>query len=278
MNDERFRVMLKQALSPVYQADTETDQAILGKIALMENAPREPRIMQKGTNRMLKLAGIILLFALVCTGTVYAGSRRYNKITITDHAISVGETTNTTPDDLRKADYAVGETLVERKEGTQDDQWSRKDVNTLEELVTTYYFYDDYEKALSDTGLSSVFGEPLESFGNVQYAVSERDGEAVDYWLLAGFKYHNGQVRLFEFTNQDVQEGASEEGAFGLSMILDETENVRNYTAKTGREYTLVDGEGKTYVCLSYDRTAITLIFEDLTEEEISQLLDMVVW
>lgn len=266
MENTEMEALLKQVLKPVYQADVETDQAIINQAKLI----RKPM-----KYRVFKMAALILIFVVLGAGTAYAGRRIHNQIFVTDHAISVGKPTNTTWEDIERAESHASATRLSLEDGSPGDQWLRKEVNVLEDLMNTCYFYEDYETALCDTGLANIFSGTLETSGEVQYAVGERNGKIVSLWLIAGFRFENGSVRLSEYMDKNESRNLSEGNGFHHSLILNETEKIRNYISKTGREYTLVDSGGTTYVMVSYENTAITLSFKELTEEEIHQVLDM---
>jgi hypothetical protein len=69
---------------------------------------------------------------------------------------------------------------------------------------------------------------------------------------------------------------------------MNKTDNERNYTSKSGIEFTLVDDiEAKvnggtedgisTYVMISYGDVSGFMIFEEMTDDEIHEILDKVV-
>ena len=266
MENTEMEALLKLALTPVFQADVETDQAIIDG----SKSIRKPM-----KYKVFKVAALILIFVVLGAGTVYAGRRIFNQIIVTDHAISVGKPTNTTREDIENAESHAGETRLSMEDAAPGDKWLRKEVKDLEGLINTYYFYEDYETALCDIGLANIFSGMLEKAGEVQYVVGERDGKTVSLWLLANFRFENGWVRLFEYMDKKENENLSEGNGFRHSLILDETENIRQYISNTGREYTLVDSNGTSYVMISYENIAITLSFTELKEEGIRQVLDM---
>lgn len=223
-----------------------------------------------------KVAVLILLIVVIGAGSVYAGSRIFNKITVTEKEITVGEPLGLTLEDFDGED-AESATKVSHEKGGPDDKWMEKDVEYLEPFTITTYSYRNYETALEEVHFDNVFEEVPERIYSVQYRIHDRDGVEVDYRLSVGFDYHNGSVWLSEFEDVDPWRDGQTAESLHFSIITSGFSNERTYVSKRGTEYSLADTEYDTIAILSMDRMVIDLSFRNLSEEEIYQILDMLV-
>lgn len=293
MENERFETFLKWSLNPDRQVSMEKVRDILERSSETEvrqskregengerrgSRDREGKREHKFTWSIPKAAALALALLAIGAGTVYAGSRIFNKVTVLEHEISVGEPLNLSWEDLRdSAEPDVGQ-IISHEEGGPNDRWMEKEVVVFEASLSTDYKYVSYDKAMGDVIFANLFREPLESSDNAGYHVREFDGDTI-YRLNATFRYQNGSVDLNEFLKIGKAEGKSSSEDMFLSAIFtfEPLKNTRTYVSKAGTEFTLADLSYKTYAIVSVDQHVITLSFKNLTEEEIHQVLDLIV-
>ena len=280
MENKKFEALLKWSLAPGCQVKRETVQELLGK---MQNR-KEKRGMEELSVKHLalgwslpKVAVLIVLIVVIGAGSVYAGNRIFNKISVTEHAIFVGEPYDIEMDDSPSSEDAVTAKKVSHEKGGPDDKWMEKSVESLEPFTTTTYSYRDYETALEEVHFANVFEGALETISSVKYRIEDRDGVDVNYMLDVSFRYQRGSVWLHEFEDVDPwRDGLPAEG-FRYSIASGDIKNERTYVSKRGTEYTLADSEAGTFAIISMDRLVIELNFDNLSEEEIHQVLDMLI-
>lgn len=294
MEKERFETLLKWSLNPECQVSLEKVRDILMRTSETEfgqnkkevenKERREIRDREAGRKHKVKwsipkAAALALALLAIGAGTVYAGSRIFNKVTVLEHEISVGEPLNLSWEDLcDSAEPDVGQ-IISHEEGGPNDRWMEKEVVAFEASLSTDYKYISYDKAMGDVIFTNLFSEPLESSGNAGYNVREFDGATI-YRLNATFRYQKGSVDLSESLKIGKAEGnsASEDAHLSSIITSEPLKNTRTYISKAGTEFTLADLSYATYAVVSIDQHVITLSFRNLTEEEIHQVLDMVVY
>ena len=292
MENERFETLLKWSLNPECQVSLEKVRSMLKRTGETEfgqskkdgenGGRRELGPGRKGEHNFTwsvpKVATLVLALLAIGTGTVYAGSRIFNKVTVLEHEISVGEPLKLSWEDLDSGERDVGQ-IISHEEGGPKDLWMEKEVVAYESSLNTTYNYVSYDRAMGDVIFANLFSEPMESSGNARYNITEFEG-GTRYGLNATFRYQKGSVYLHESLKIGKAEGDSRsEDAFQSSIITAEPlKNTRTYTSEAGTEFTLADLSYGTYAIVSVDQHVISLSFRNLTEEEIHQVLDMVVF
>lgn len=229
-----------------------------------------------------KIAVAVLIFALVCPVGVYAANFIIRQVSVTEHAISVGNTEYVDDKALVGAATSTEEVKTENvshEEGNANVKWLTKDVEKINDEVTnTYYAYDDYKAAVADSKLPNWLSKDYELNGTVTYVYTKTDAFE-EHDLGACFNYGEGG---FDYNISSMTGNVDEDAAY--SLYLRNTENQRKYTANTGAEYTLVDEKVKedgtevvtTYVVVSSGKYTGYLAFHSLTEDEIHQILDTI--
>lgn len=265
---DNMDILLEKALTPDMEPGTELNNKIL-------NGSKE-RKKHMGY-KLAKVAAVLLGVALASPLAIYAAEVFKNKVTVTDHAVSVGN-----PDYI--IDEAIAEPLedipvekVDHVEGDDTVNWLYKDVEKHNEVnIVTSYTYETYEQALADANMANWFSKSYELNGYAYYSILEF-GENIEYSIDAEFKYNQG---VFSITNSRMTGNVADDMAYSIG--LSNTGNIRNYTSPSGMEFTLVDEttedeDGKvvkTYVIISYDDYNGFIEFVNLSEEEIHQILD----
>lgn len=227
----------------------------------------------------IKAAAVIIIVFLLGGAGVYAANHFLKKPEVYDHGISVGN------QDYVKDEHFTQETPeTETKEtghteGGPDDIWTSKDETVVGgKYHNASYVYPDYESVVSDTKFSDIFDGSIGKTSSAIYSTVEEEGgeykeEAIDIFFDRG----EGVV----FLHQDMSEGVAEDAAYSVELP-NGTSNSRDYTSKNGLEFTLVDeaksddDSVRTYVMLSYDDVSGFMSFDNMTEDEIHECLDMI--
>lgn len=245
MSEDKFDAMMKEAMAPSFVPSEELNKRI------MNAAPKKKAKVTSFIPRVAAIAAAVLLVGSI---GVYAGSRLYRKVTVTDHAITVGNT-----------DYLDDEALASAVQDTSS-------IGVDESCDTVITEYDSYAEAKEATGLGFDFCEEYDQIGKVSYTVtSGTDYKFMD--LTGTFRYSRGK---FNFSYSTQEGNIAEDMAY--SVYLENTTNERDYTLDNGNTFTLVDEVKEdvttTYVMISYDDVYGYLRFYDLTDDEIIHVLN----
>ncbi len=241
MNDHNMDNMLKEALRPDFVPSEELNRKIL------EGNAGKKKAKVSILPRVIAIAAGVLIVSSV---GVYAGSRIYKKVHVTDHAISVGNT-----------DYIIDEAIA-----TMDDNEPASSI-----YHTDAKSYETYEEACEKSGLGYKINCDYET--DYVYENLTTGPDVTFHNIYAVLKYEGGTVNV----SYEIAEGnIAEDAAF--SVYMSNTNNEREYITPTGNEFTLVDeitdGKTKTFVMASFDNVTGYLTFENLEEEQIHEFLD----
>ena len=301
MEDRELDMMLTKALKPSYSPDNALNKALVEKLRSKDSDGHSGGNGTDGGNTSTKRRGgvhftglvkaAVIAFAILSVGTVgvYAAGFLLKKTEVYDHGISVGNQEYVDDKDFTEPWEEVPETRDETVQGGTNDKWDKKEVViTGGAYKNTYYYYPDYNSAIEDTRIDSLFTELVGEAESVCYVETEEIADESDtkiryasYELdclfdLNGKKFSTAQIK---------SEGVADDAAFLIP--INKTTNERTYTSGLGIEFTLVDdAEGtvnggsesglRTYVLISYDDENNYIVFENMTDEEIHQVLDAV--
>lgn len=295
MNDKEFDIVLKNVLKPDILPGDELNQMLLDRVhgsTHTENKSSDTRKKSRNTvNYLLRAAAIALVVSCIGGIGVYAANYILKKTTVYEHGISVGNQEYNNDEALTEP----AEEVTEIKEGTfkggPDDKWVTKNV-----LITggayrnTYYDYSDYETAVDDIDFNSLFSESIGKAVSICYVETEEiedKSKGKDYIYYKSFELDstfdcNGKT---VFVSQSKAEGIAENAAY--SVIMNKTSNERSYTSKSGIEFTLVDDiEAKvggtesgvsTFVMIAYGKYVNYIRFDNMTDDEIHDIMDKVI-
>ncbi len=135
--------------------------------------------------------------------------------------------------------------------------------------------YKTYDAAVKDVGFADVFKERYD--GSVVYREYEHlDQEApTDRMIEGAFSYGNGRFELKQRAETDADQNEH-------VLIVGQTSNEREYVTNSGIRFclsdTTQDGKIKTTTMMTGKQYYLILSFTDLTEEEIHQILETVVY
>ena len=308
MENKELDIMLSKALKPSYAPSDALNKALIeklrnkgnggntgggsedGNVVEFANKKTTKKNSGKTVHFLIRAAITMLILTSVGAVGVYAANYFLKKTTVYDHGISVGNQEYTKDEDLAEPWEPVPETKEGTFEGGPDDKWEKKEVVLTNGVYrNSYYYYPDYESAIEDTMIDNLFSEPIGEATSICFVETvELSGDEIkengykEYELDSWFSCNGKAV----FLSQAKQEGVEEDAAY--SVIMNKTDNERNYTSKSGIEFTLVDDiEAKvnggtedgisTYVMISYGDVSGFMIFEEMQDDEIHEILDKVV-
>ena len=241
--DTNFDNMMHEALAPDFTPSDELNNKILSA------KPTKKMATVSVIPKVIAAAAAVLVIGSL---SVYAGTRIYRKVFVTDHAISVGNT-----------DYVIDEAIASM------------DINEPQSpgYSTVSQEFDSYEEAMEATGLGYHFRVKFELKDKVYTSVTT--GPDVVYNdLSTTFLYNEGEIDVCYTTAEG---NIAEDAAY--SVRLENTNNPRDYVTPYGAEFSLVDeivdGRTKTYVLVSYDDVNGYLAFYNLSDDEIHEVLDL---
>jgi len=270
--------VLSAALRPTFSPSPELNRQLLSGEAKSDGSRQKAAL--KKMYLLPKVAAIVL--AVLCVGGagVYAATKLLTP-TVTEHAVSVGNTEYVDDEAIAKPEESVTTKQISSEQGTADTSWTSRTVSEVNGYVSTVCTYDSYEKALKDAGLGVKFSKEYEpsSSDSIVYNITGGNGyKSVD--ISGGFNYQEGSFTAVQSKNL---EGVVGDAAY--SIQLKNTANERDYSTKDGVTYHLVDetisgeegNEVNTYVMLATDAYEGYIRFQGLTEEQIHEVLDTVV-
>lgn len=137
-------------------------------------------------------------------------------------------------------------------------------------------YYDDYNKMCEENGLDKVFDELPGEVDKLQCQIFDPRsvGEESDI-LIFGAKLPESKGKyhaVIEYSHMS-----------GVSYNIDNTQNERQYTNAHGITFTIVDertglGYTNAHVCFACDRLCGHITFENMTDDEIHEVLDHVIF
>lgn len=267
--------LLKKAFPADMEASAELNADILAK------AGKTHKKTKKAGFTLAGAAAIILVVLCVTPVGVYATNLIIEKVFVTEHTISVGNPEYVVDEDIYNHSEEVEVSDLGYEEGDESVNWLTKRVNVVNGYATnTYYTYADYATALLDAKLDNWFNKTYENAESVTYVITETS-DTVTYDVTVWYPYGDG---TFHFSESIMTGNVAEDMAYSLS--LRNTGNKREYISPiSGIEFSLVDeitedeeGERvRTYVVIAYGKYHGYICFEDLTEDEIHEILDTVV-
>lgn len=272
---DNMDILLKKALEPTIEPAQELNNKVLESIQQRDTKEAKGK-------RAVRLSRVAVAMIAVCCLTplgVYAANKVMKKASVTEHSISVGNPDYIDDAAIASSEEPVKTETVSHEEGNESVKWLTKDVEKVNDYATnTYYAYKDYETAVKDAGLDTWFDKNYENEGNVTYAVTETE-DFVNKSINVEFIYGEGR---FSISEQIMTGNVAEDAA--TSIQLQNTNNRRDYTSKSGQVFTLVDqiaNDGTedtttTFVIIAYDSYYGYISFNNLKEEDIHNILDTV--
>ncbi len=267
--------LLKKAFPANMEASADLNADILAK------AGQSRKKTKKAGFALAGAAAIILAVLCVTPVGVYATNLIIEKVFVTEHTISVGNPEYVVDEDIYNHSEEVEVSDLGYEEGDESVNWLTKRVNVVNGYATnTYYTYADYATALLDAKLDNWFNKTYENAESVTYVITETS-DTVTYDVTVWYPYGDG---TFHFSESIMTGNVAEDMAYSLS--LRNTGNKRDYISPISDiEFTLVDEitededseRVRTYVVIAYDEYHGYICFEDLTEDEIHEILDTVV-
>ena len=299
---DKMDILLKSAYSEKIEPGKELNDELIERLmGSVNNKKIVPFSKKRAMNAFAKAAVIAICAMSIGTIGVYAGSKAIKKMitkntSVQEHGMVITNATeenesnvpvidldkeykdyNDTKDDYNYMDDFCGE-----KTGGVNDNWkTRKLFSPNVNYMNVQYAYDDYSKALEDSGFSKLFSKDYEvgDDGIVYTDTFCKDDEnEVDRSLDAFFKYKKGKFSVIESYHNNVAPEVSN------SVITNSIENARKYTNKNGVEFALADdinSEGQKYTLTMFmsknNMYSGILDFIGLSDEEIHEILDTIV-
>ena len=231
-----------------------------------------------------KIAAGVLAFLAVGAITVYAAGKIFTKPEIGQHEIVIRnldyEELNTPRYDWRKI---TDDPVTEEVEGGDSDKWFLKQTTYYENYKLISYVYDDYDKAMSECTLDRWFETHPGKLRTFSWRTEIDDSGTIrSHDVTAVVDYEDTKYVYSEcyFSNK-------EDGYGSLGVEVNDPYNERTYTNKNGTEFVIVDDKeywGDTYmgvwsyVMFSYDNYFGIFTFENMTDEQIHEVLDALVF
>ena len=285
--------LIKESLMPMYEPDNKLNQSILCSVK---------RRRKNNMIRMKKIpfaAAVAVCVLCIGSGTVYAAVQLLRGTTAFEYGIS----TNTNTDEKSDAMFDstnVGDVkdsqteILLEQEGDSKTAWLSKEVQQVTEYVKesddtvnwteksylvdkTIYTFADYNTAVKEAGMDKWFLQEFQLMENVTYAESVCEEEGMNIReISAVFEYGKGHFELSE--SKDLNLGEEDLGAYML--ITNEITDSQKYMSALGYEFTIgedvIDGVNRFSVAISYENYTGSLVFYNMTEDEMYQVLDEV--
>lgn len=273
--------LLQKALTPDMEPTAELNDRILNATITKKK--------KKSYSMITKVAAVALSIALATPVVAFAAEKINDYIKmrdayITDDSISMGNPDYMVPEDTSTTEDEVVSTNLGRVEGTENDKWLyMEEVQLSNSIKNTFYYYDDYQKAIEDSGLDKWFNAEFEVCyegyygGDVRYCIVDWD-DYHSYEVQGTLKYNDGYFHV----NESRAEGNVAED-YAYTVPISNRDNVREYVNKAGVGFALVDSsrtmsDGEelisTVVVIRYGLYSGSIEFYNLSEEEIHEILD----
>ncbi|MGL5677516.1 MAG: hypothetical protein ACRDDX_13985 [Cellulosilyticaceae bacterium] len=281
-----------------FQQEIEMPESFVFKIKQKEKGNRVMKI-KRGT---MKVAGFAVA-TMIMGGSVYAMVNHFRDIQMTDYGLS------TTPVTSKDASNQLFENpnilddkndaYVVSKENQQDtNTWLSKEVrkeiypvnlsddgsnwtnNEVNEVEVTEFTYKDYATACKDVGIDNIFESVYEQEGDVTYTeyIHGQDSLLNQGQLVANFRYNAGVFEIKQLTQFEPDEKGIEVNVITSTKPV---ENKRTYISKKGITFKLTEDEEsgimRITTMLVYNEHAVILSFENLSNEEIEEILETVI-
>jgi hypothetical protein len=295
---DNLDIVLKNALKPSISPSSELNQRLLDLCTeqLSGDITRKEEMIKKSHGMagiMLKFTkAAVILLAVLSVGSVcaYAASKLIREVFVTKHSISVGNPDVVNDDDIAKLldkEEQIKTELISHEYGDESENWLEKDVELIKGNEYTIYTYKDYETAVSDAGLDNWFSNKYTNAIRVTYTFSDTKDSTTKV-INASYNYREGNFNVFKI-NTKRKEASDTIRSINptdntISFFLKNTNNVRVYKNANGQTFTLVDEIREelgqtittTYVMIAYDDYSGCISFENLTEDDIKDILDTV--
>lgn len=287
MEKKELDSLLKQSLTPDEQADAGLNAAILERLedpSFAEQKQEKKHIRHWSKGLVVKVAAVALAVLAVGAGTTYAAGRIMGRVAVRETRLAIGDNAEAYVsreyhrDPVPQGGYDIE--VTEWVMGGPNDNWLRKEVLRVENCYNSNYYYSDYETAISDAGYPNVFTTILGKQEQVIYqTVQCMEGSKPRSQIYLDCRYgeRGGLWRLEQMQRGDKNSGRL--GVSTISMPMTHSDNVRTYVSANGTEFTLVDDmQGpivkNTVVMIDCEKMIGDMIFRDMTEDEIHQVLD----
>ena len=255
-DDNEFDNMIREAIGPEFEPGEDLNRNVIYEGAKLKIGEGKKAHVRKGLKASPAL--IALLMTVIIGGSVgaMAASGVFNGLFVTEHGITVGDGSYVNDDDLANIDPTE---------------------TASPGYVTTYTHYDTYEEAREALGIGFEFTEVYEPKWEIECSVTE--GPDLEIKGIGGFfRYGSGEFYLYydEMTGNIAEDCNN-------TVIVNGTDNVREYVSSSGYTYTLVDESTAevptTYVVIPFENRSITgyLRFTGLSDEEIHEILDTLI-
>lgn len=285
--------LIKESLMPMYEPDNKLNQSILCSVK---------RRRKNNMIRMKKIpfaAAVAVCVLCIGSGTVYAAVQLLRGTTAFEYGISTNTNTEEKSDAMfdstNVGDVKDSQTeILLEQEGDSKTAWLSKEVQQVTEYVKesddtvnwteksylvdkTIYTFADYNTAVKEAGMDKWFLQEFQLMENVTYAESVCEEEGMNIReISAVFEYGKGHFELSE--SKDLNLGEEDLGAYML--ITNEITDSQKYMSALGYEFTIgedvIDGVNRFSVAISYENYTGSLVFYNMTEDEMYQVLDEV--
>lgn len=232
----------------------------------------------------IKIAAGVLAILAVGAITVYAAGKLLSKPEIEEHKIIIHNLDYRNPD-TPKYDWHItkDDPVSEEVEGGENDKWFLKKTTYYGNYRIVYYVYDDYDKAMSECTLDRWFKVHPGKLKSFSWQTELDDSDKIrSYVATAIVEYEDTEYYYSEHNYPDKDDDCG-----GLQIKVNDPYNERTYTNKNGTEFVIIDDEeywGDTYmgvysyVMFSYDNYYGIFTFENMTDEQIHEVLDALVF
>ena len=285
--------LIKESLMPMYEPDNKLNQSILCSVK---------RRRKNNMIRMKKIpfaAAVAVCVLCIGSGTVYAAVQLLRGTTAFEYGISTNTNTEEKSDAMfdstNVGDVKDSQTeILLEQEGDSKTAWLSKEVQQVTEYVKesddtvnwteksylvdkTIYTFADYNTAVKEAGMDKWFLQEFQLMENVTYAESVCEEEGMNIReISAVLEYGKGHFELSE--SKDLNLGEEDLGAYML--ITNEITDSQKYMSALGYEFTIgedvIDGVNRFSVAISYENYTGSLVFYNMTEDEMYQVLDEV--
>lgn len=246
--------LLKDGLIPEFEPGDELNAKVIEKITAAKNrAPVTPIKKSKVSSLVKILAAAAAVVVAGAVGT-YAASMFITKPEVIDNGIYVGN-----PSYVNEKALATANNNEKPAAGYK--------TKTTE--------YDTYEEAYKAAGIGVMLDGKYELIGKVNVSVTT--GSDIKFIEIgAEYAYKDGTF-LTSFSK--MTGNVASDAAHVIHMS--NTSNKREYTAKGGTAFTLVDekfNDGtRTIVMIACEEFSGYIMFENLTDPQIHKILDSVI-
>lgn len=270
---DKYDLYMEEALQPTMEPDSALNERIIA-----ESKKSKRKFNRKVVFYFAKAAVAAVILVIFAPKAVNAAEFFKEKYFVTKHSISTGDPEYVNDDWLMEKGEELSVEDVQHEDGDSSVNWLSKKVERFSGNATlTSFYYDDYSKALADSGHDNLFDTKYET-QNATYSFLETSSNDV--------KSLDADLVYFDKTFHVTQESfiGNVESNRAHSIVLQNTGNVRTYEAKSGEKFTLVDENRKdgdtekirTYTMIAYGKVVGYLSFEEFSEAEIQSVLNSI--